>query len=124
LEQVPAGPAANEARHSWLLPIHADAEALHGEQDAGDQREEAGDPDRDGKSEEEVKAEDDEEEGKEEIRHGGQRLEVFCSDSIREYQQEPHAEHPAEAAAGMAAPIAMVRPAGRGAEQEHDEHNQ
>ena len=106
-----------------LLPVHADAEALHHEQDAGDQREQAGDPDREGKAEQKVEAEDEEEEGEKEVGHGrgGYGLR---SDPIGEHQHDNNEEHQADTAAGIVTPATAVRPCGQRAKQEQDEYNQ
>jgi hypothetical protein len=70
------------ARVGPLLPVHTDVKVLHHEQDAGDDREQAGNPDRDGKSDQEVQAEDEEEEGEKEMGHGARGLQIlFRSDS-------------------------------------------
>jgi hypothetical protein len=64
-------------RAGRLLPIHTDAKMGHHQQDAGDDGEQPGDPERDGKPEEKIQTEDEQEERKEEIRHGIEVEDLF-----------------------------------------------
>ena len=57
-----------------LFPVHTETKMLHDQQGAGDHGEHAGDPKRDGKSEQEVQAEHKKENCQDEVSHKGTML--------------------------------------------------
>ena len=57
-----------------LFLINTNAKALHQEEHTGDQREQAGDPAGNGKSEQKVQTQDDEEKCENKVSHDGERV--------------------------------------------------